>query len=196
MGEYNKLTLLHRLHNVKKQHPRYLCICDCGNLYIGDIYDIKNGHTTSCGCARKGINKTHGFRYTRQYEVWCGIKKRCYNSKSKSYKNYGGRGITMCDEWKNDFKAFYDWSIENGYKDNLSIDRIDVNGNYEPSNCRWVDRLTQANNKRDTRWVTFNSKTQSLSDWCRELNLNYRRCLYRLNHNYEVKEVFNPCKKK
>lgn len=107
--------------------------------------------------------------------VFNSMKSRCYNLKNKSYKNYGGRGITICDEWLENSAKFVEWSLKNGYKKELSIDRIDVNGNYEPSNCRWVDWETQCNNKRNTLLIEYNGKKQSLKKWCEELNLPYRK---------------------
>lgn len=137
------------------------CKCDCGNETVVRHGCLQGGHTTSCGCYHKekfgDINRTHNLsNKSHLYSVWKNMKDRCYREKCKSYKNYGGRGISVCDEWRNNYKAFYDWSIENGYKEEqtsggvniLSIDRIDVNGNYEPSNCRWVTPDVQAKNKR------------------------------------------------
>lgn len=98
------------------------------------------------------------------------MKKRCYNKNASNYKNYGGRGITMCDEWRNDFITFYNWSMENGYQDNLSIDRIDNDKGYSPSNCRWTDRTTQNNNTRHNVYLTYNGKTQTMKQWSDELN--------------------------
>ena len=140
------------------------CKCDCGNETIVRHGGLQRGTTTSCGCFHKEIvgslNRTHGLSANcgRLYPLWKSIKYRCYNKNSKSYSQYGGRGIAMCDEWKNDFLAFHDWAIANGYKEEktdkglniLTIDRIDVNGNYEPSNCRFVTNDVQAKNKRDT----------------------------------------------
>lgn len=137
------------------------CACDCGNEVNVRHSCLQSGKTTSCGCYHKEIlgklNRTHGLAHkSHLYSVWKNIKDRCYREKCKSYHNYGGRGIAMCDEWRNDYKAFYDWSMANGYKEEqtpggvniLSIDRIDNDGNYEPSNCRWVTADVQAKNKR------------------------------------------------
>lgn len=109
-----------------------------------------------------GVNRTHGLSKTRLYTIWAGIKNRCYCSNNKNYRNYGGRGIEVCDEWKNNFVFFYNWSIKNGYKDNLTIDRIDVNGNYEPNNCRWTTMKEQAHNKRNTRKITIMGETKTV----------------------------------
>lgn len=113
------------------------------------------------------MNYKHGLKHTRLYAIWCGIKYRCYNKNHSRYEDYGGRGITVCDQWKNDFKSFYDWAMSNGYSDDLTIDRIDNDGNYEPSNCRWADDLTQANNSRHCHEIEFNGETHSISEWAR-----------------------------
>lgn len=141
---------------------RWECICDCGNKKVVRHGELQSGQTTSCGCLHKEIvgnlNRTHGLsdKCGRLYPLWKSIKYRCYCKTCKSYKNYGGRGISMCDEWKNDFVPFYKWAIEHGYKEEktdkginiLTIDRIDNDGNYEPDNCRFVTNAEQAKNKR------------------------------------------------
>lgn len=111
--------------------------------------------------------KTHGLTNTRLYRIWCNMKTRCYCKTDFHYPRYGARGIVVCTEWKNDFQAFYDWSMSNGYSDDLTIDRIDVNGNYEPQNCRWADNFTQANNTRRNRYYTYNNETHTLTEWSR-----------------------------
>ena len=126
----------------------------CGNEFKANTYDINNGHIKSCGCYKSSKlsnrSKTHGLIETRLYRIWASIKDRVLNPKNKRYSDYGGRGITICEEWKNDFVPFYNWAMENGYEENkgLSIDRIDNDGNYEPSNCRWTTSIIQNRNKR------------------------------------------------
>ena len=124
----------------------------CGEEFRTQINNVKNGNTKSCGCYGKRrlseTHKTHGKRHTRIYRIWGNLKNRILNNNTKVFKDYGGRGITVCDEWKNDFKSFYDWSILNGYEDELSIDRIDNDGNYCPENCRWTTKTIQARNTR------------------------------------------------
>lgn len=127
------------------------------------------------------MNAKHNLRHSRIYSIWCDMKRRCYNKKRKNFKNYGGRGITVCNEWKNNFLSFYNWSIKNGYKDNLTIDRIDVNGNYEPSNCMWANKKAQNNNKRTNHYITYSGKTKTLKQWSEELNLNYDALRNRIN---------------
>jgi hypothetical protein len=111
----------------------------------------------------------HGERHSRLYRVWEGMRRRCNDPKFPSYENYGGRGITVCEEWLNNASAFIQWAKNNGYKKGLSIDRIDVNGNYEPSNCRWVNAKQQANNRRNNVFITHNSRTQTIAEWENEL---------------------------
>lgn len=114
-----------------------------------------------------------GLSRTRLYGIWCKIKGKCYTKTDDHYKWYGSRGITVCEEWKNSFITFREWALNNGYSDNLTIDRIDNNGNYEPSNCRWVDMKTQANNRRSNLYLTFNGETKRIYEWCKILGIKY-----------------------
>lgn len=176
---FGNLTVIseYRKPNQKKAH--WLCQCICGNTTIVTTSDLKRGHTKSCGCLKlKNNNKTSrkSVKSNRQYNIWQGMKSRCFQPTNKDYKNYGGRGITVCNEWKDNFMAFYEWSIANGYSDNLTIDRIDTNGNYEPSNCRWVDIKTQERNRRNNLYIT---ETKSLSEWCEILNYPYGKAKQR-----------------
>lgn len=127
----------------------------------------------------------------RIYKAWCHIKDRCYNQNCKDYANYGERGITVCDEWINNSQAFYNWAINNGYESNLTLDRIDVNGNYSPDNCRWVDRKQQARNRRNTIYITYKGETMSLPDWCDRLNLRYDTIKRRYYRGWTVARMFN-----
>ncbi len=119
------------------------------------------------------------------------MKDRCYNPNFKSFANYGGRGITVCDEWANSYRKFHEWSLENGYRDDLTIDRIDVNGNYEPSNCRWLTIKEQSYNKRTNRKLTYQNKTQTVTEWAVELNIKSNTLLYRLRRGWTVERALS-----
>lgn len=173
--KFGRLTVI-KVHEYKNQKLFWHCVCDCGKTTNVTAFNLTHNKIRSCGCLKTEelINRstTHNQRHTKLYEVWKTMKQRCYNPENSSYHNYGARGIIVCDEWKNNFESFYIWSKSNGYKEGLSIDRIDVNGNYEPGNCRWTTRLVQANNTRVNRYITINNETKSLSEWCRFYNIS------------------------
>lgn len=164
------------------------CICDCGKTTIVQSIHLKSGHTKSCGCKHKEQNKNfgkinykNGLSNTRLWRAYRNMINRCYREKNIEYKYYGGRGIEVCQEWLNKEKGFInfcDWSLSNGYKENLSLDRIDVNKNYEPSNCRWVDIYVQANNKTTTKKLKINGEIDTVSNWSRKLNVSYWNLLH------------------
>lgn len=155
--EFGRLTVIRRAGSNKDGRATWLCICECGEICIKTGKLLLNGHCRSCGCGEyeNRVNNvtSHRLSDTRLYNIWQAMKQRCYYPKHKDYHNYGGRGIIVCDEWLTDFKAFYDWSMSNGYRDDLTIDRKDVNGNYEPSNCRWATWRDQRLNQRPRKRV-------------------------------------------
>lgn len=184
--KYGRLLVIKRSESLNGK-TRWLCKCDCGNECIVHGTSLKSGNTLSCGCY-KAENAKRLYSTVRQndkhlYAVWNGIKQRCTNPNNSSYHNYGGRGIKICDEWANNYKSFYDWAIHAGYEKGKEIDRIDNDGNYEPDNCRFVYKETQANNKRNVLLYTIRGTTKSLSQWCREYKQDYflvRQRVYKL----------------
>ena len=170
--KYGRLTLIKETVCTPKKHM-WLCKCDCGKLVEVSIYQMKSGVCKSCGCLHDEVATQrcydmakHNMALTRIYKLWGGMLGRCNNPNNKDFPKYGGRGIKVCDEWR-DFVNFNNWANENGYSDELSIDRIDVNGNYEPNNCRWVTLAEQARNKRNNHFVEYNGETRCLKEWSR-----------------------------
>lgn len=185
--KYNKLTIIDITYSPKSEIIAH-CECDCGNRHITKLHDVLFGKVKSCGCYRteKTIERStkHGDASKRLYAIYIGMKKRCYVSNDDAYKYYGGRGIKICDEWLENYLNFKSWALDNGYTEELTIDRINVNGNYEPSNCRWATIEEQANNKTDSVYIDYNGKSQTLRQWCDEFNLDYRLM---------VERFYQPC---
>ena len=191
--KFGILTVLSFSHKKNNRHY-YNVKCDCGNEKIVCLEDMRVGDTLSCGCLHKkqlgNMSRTHGESKTRLYKIWTGIRKRCLNPSSSRFEYYGGRGIRICSDW-NDFTNFKSWSEENGYSDNLSIDRIDVNGNYTPENCRWADKTTQSNNTRTNHYLEYKGERRSMMDWCRKLDLSYYKIRSRINaYGWSVERAF------
>lgn len=180
-NKYGRLLVTSRAANKIEHSGRkrtmWNCICDCGNTVIVDSDHLRSGHSKSCGC----ITKKHGLFGKRIYKIWDGMKQRCLNQNNNAYINYGGRGITVCDEWKHNFQAFYDWSMEHGYNDELTLDRKDVNGNYCPENCRWANDITQHNNTRVNRFIEYNGETHTMAEWARIKGMKYVTLNTRIN---------------
>lgn len=183
----------HRTYANGKSIYFWECLCSCGTKFESDGNRIRSGRCKSCGCYQKEAAsnkmKTHGMKGTRIYGIWRGIKDRCLNKNCTAYKNYGGRGITICDEWKDDFVSFYEWAINNGYEDNLTIDRINVNKNYCPENCRWATALEQGRNKRDNRYITYQGETKSLIEWSEITGVNPSTIRGRLIRGWAVDDA-------
>lgn len=177
---------------------RWLCKCDCGTQKSVFANALNSGRTKSCGCMQKEIAKnvagtifkTHGETKTRLYGIWAGMKKRCYNENAYNYSGYGARGIRICDEWQS-YEAFKKWSMENGYSDNLSIDRINVNGDYTPDNCRWADYCTQANNRRSTAYYTYNGEKYTISQLSEKYGVPHKKLYKRLYNGWSVERAIN-----
>ena len=185
-----RLTVLERAENNERGQARWLCKCECGNMATVDSYYLRTGHTKSCGCIRReSKNKTHGKSHTKLYNVWSTMKRRCYSPGNTKYKNYGARGIQICDEWRNDFVAFYEWAINSGYKEGLTIDRVDVDEGYRPGNCKWATLLEQAQNKTNSTPITFRGKTMSVSMWARETGIKRETIKQRIANGWSIKDA-------
>lgn len=185
---FNKLVVLRRFENAKGGIARWECKCDCGKTTIVRSSNLASGAVKSCGCLIHEKHNTHHLSKHPICRIWYSVRKRCYSRTAKEYVWYGKRGITMCDEWRNDFLSFYKWSLEHGYKDGLSIDRIDNNKGYSPDNCRWTTPKEQANNRRSCIVFTHNGETMNLMQWCKKLNLPYKIVhsrLYKSKWNFE-----------
>lgn len=173
--KYGKLTVLKMVERNSSNKVQWLCQCECGNLKKVTAGHLRSGHTKSCGCynleSSISANITHGGKGTRLYNIWCDMRKRCNNPSVKHYSRYGGRGISVCPEWMNDFNSFRDWSMKNGYSDNLTLDRIDNDGNYCPDNCRWATRSTQNNNTSRCHVITVNGISKNIAQWSAYLGI-------------------------
>ena len=167
---FGKLTAIRPACKDHRGEYKWLCKCDCGNETVVYGSHLRKGDTVSCGCVMRNVSKTHGESKTRLYTIWQHMKSRCDNPNTDHYDCYGGRGIKYCDEWKT-FEVFKEWAVSNGYTDELTIDRIDVNGNYEPSNCRWATRKLQGENTRKAKQITHNGETHSLREWGKILGI-------------------------
>lgn len=191
----NFFTVIKRTENQGKK-PMWLCKCACGNIKAIRGDNLKNGTIKSCGCYNKQLlidNKRavkHGKRKTRLYCIWEHMKQRCYNKNNYEYYLYGGRNITICEEWRNSFTAFYNWALANGYKEELSIDRINNNENYEPNNCRWATCETQANNRRTNHLIEYNGEIHTIAEWAKITGISERKIYDRyIRDNWSVEKT-------
>ena len=200
---FGRLIVLSPYGKTKHNCFIWMCKCDCGNYKPITSRCLITGSSLSCGCLSREIHNKiakklftrHGLNNTKLNAVWKGMKKRCFNENSTEYINYGGRGITMCPEWSNDFETFYMWAISNGYQEGLSIDRIDNNGNYEPSNCRWITRQEQAYNRRSNKLLLYNGEYLPMKLIAKMENVDYDKFRYYITKNFSVEEAINKIKK-
>lgn len=217
-GEYQDLTgqrftrlTVVEFVEMRKRTPYWRCKCDCGNERIVSTTHLKAGHSKSCGCMTREriglINKKTGLTNTRLFYVYHNMHMRCERSDNRHYRSYGERGITICEEWcgEHGFENFSKWAFANGYKDIryengrsiLTLDRIDVNGNYEPNNCRWVDKYVQANNRRNNRHIKINGEIDTLTNMSRKYGIyigtlrNYANGVKPTKYDYLDIEVVN-----
>lgn len=204
--KFNMLTVIEPVRimdnrNRKNGTIKWNCLCECGNTTILTKYLITSGTVKSCGCYKTQKMKNgelhlkHGYAKTRIYRIWNLMKERCKNKNNPSFMNYGGRGITLCKEWES-FDPFCKWAMSHGYSDKLSIDRIDVNGDYCPENCRWATAKEQSRNKRTNREIEYNGKTMLLKDWANELNISSSTILSRISKGLPIEKILSREKPK
>lgn len=212
--KFGKLTAIEPLGLNKHKEMTWKCVCDCGNEYVATSYSLRNNYTIQCReCAMKQIGDTNRKYYLshkmpepyrkvvgsskyplvtkRLRETYVNMKTRCYNKNSLSYYRYGGRGIVVCDEWKDNFVAFALWALDNGYREDLTIDRIDNNGNYEPNNCRFVSRTEQANNRVSSTKLEYNGDFDTMANWSRRLGMPYYYIQYRIYKGRSMEDIVN-----
>lgn len=194
---YGMLEVIGRAPRRGKQGTFWECKCDCGNTTIVSSSGLKRG-TRSCGCLKGIVSKqrstTHGMTKSKLYYCWSNVKQRCCCETNKAFKNYGGRGIKMCEDWKNSFESFARWAASAGYKEGLTIERIDVNGDYCPENCKWISLSDQATNRRSNIVVDYNGESHCLSEWCEMYDVDYYLVYNRMHKNHWSFEraIFEP----
>ena len=203
-NKYGRLTVLEdapdKIYRNGAHDRVEKCICECGKIKFVKLGELKSGRTKSCGCyhdeACKNRATSHGMANTRLYRIWCLMKTRCSNPSAQYYYLYGGKGIKVCDEWKDNFEEFCNWSILSGYNDSLTIDRIDSNKDYCPNNCRWVTFEVQANNTSRNRIIEYNGKKYTMSEFSKNFNFPYNTLKARLRLGMDIEDILSkPIKK-
>ena len=192
--KFGRLTVISLDSQNKRNDRIWECRCDCGNTTCVKTYNLTHGKTKSCGCLVKDHEWSikHNCHDKRIYKEWQRMKSRClYAKNEKVYKHYGGRGISICNEWlsENGFPNFMKWALSNGYKDNLTLDRINNDGNYSPDNCRWVDSMTQANNTRQNKIISYNGESHTVAEWSRIRNIKYPTLVCRINRGWDIERA-------
>ena len=189
--KFGKLTAI--AYNGKRGRKSYwVCQCECGGLKEVRADSLKAGKIQSCGCLKREQDKinldraTHAMSHKRLYEIWQGMKSRCYNPNDARYANYGGRGIMICQAWQNDFLAFYNWAIAHGYSDTLTIDRIDNDRGYSPENCRFASNKDQCRNRSTNINIRIGNATKTLTEWCEIFKLDYKTVHARFYRNNAI----------
>ena len=197
-NKYNMLRVI-SFYDIQDKKSRWLCECDCGNKKVLFGKDIKNGNTKSCGCLthKKKYDEELEIKIKRLQHIYYNMKQRCYDKNNPLYKHYGQRNIAVCKEWLKDINNFHTWALNNGYENDLTIERINVNGNYEPNNCKWITKTEQGYNKTNTVLYTIDGITKCLSEWCKIYNIDYHIVYKRLKRGNSIKEALTkPIDKK
>lgn len=189
---YGRLTVLKYAHTLKGV-SWWVCVCDCGNERTIRSNSLRTNNTTSCGCLQKEkhveLVTRHGFSKERLYRTWTDIKSRCFNPNTGYYSEYGGRGITMCVEWREDFVVFREWALNNGYEDDLTIERLDVDGDYTPRNCTWIPMSAQGFNRRATRFVTFQDLKMTANEFSKAFQINHRAVVRGVDRGWDADRI-------
>jgi hypothetical protein len=204
---FGKLYVLNYEKTNNRRQAIFKCKCDCGNIAFVVGSRLKNNYTKSCGCLQKEKAKTqiqefnnkglrskgnskHNMRHTELYKHWCNMKRRCNCKTNHNYMYYGARGIKVCNEWNESFVEFKEWALNNGYKDGLSIERIDVNKNYEPQNCKWIPYELQIRNRRNTIKLEYKNETKTLIEWCEIFKVKYKLAHSRYKKGWTFEKIF------
>lgn len=195
-NRYGRLVVIERAPS-QHGHAMWICKCDCGSVThpIGGS-DLRGGEVQSCGCLHKEFlakaRTSHGMKGTRLYRIWQNMKNRCQTPSVPCYETYGGRGITVCEEWQHDFLPFHSWAMANGYADDLTLDRKDSNGNYCPENCRWVSRKAQANNFRKNVILEINGEKHTIAEWADISGIKYTTIYQRRLRGWTDDDLLKP----
>jgi len=201
---FGKLVVVSYVGKDKNGKALWNCKCDCGKETIKSSSLLRNEMTKSCGCLRKEMiaiankgKETHGKSKSHLYGIWHGMKERICCKTYKQYKDYGGRGIGICEEWRENFESFEKWALQNGYRKGLEIDRIDNEKGYYPQNCRWTIKKVQANNRRSNRIIEYQGKKRTMKEWAEITRINYATLKYRLSKGWSIEKALEtPVKRR
>ena len=192
--KFGRLTVVREVGRTKSGCALWFCECECGGNKMVSSYSLRCGRTQSCGCIKREQNLemfvTHGESGSPLWKLWNSVKNRCNNPNNHKYANYGERGIKVCPEWEASFSAFRDWCLANGYSKGLTIERIDVNGDYSPSNCIFATQKVQQNNRRNNHRITYRGVTKTLAQWAEHLGMGYSMLEHRINRGWSVEDAF------
>ncbi len=180
--KFGELEVLEYAGKKERNSSLWRCRCNCGNIVVVGREYLFSSHILNCGCNVNGKVR-HGMTKTRIHTIWVSMRQRCYNKNFREYDRYGGRGITVCQAWLDDFMNFYNWAMANGYSDELTLDRKDNDGNYCPENCRWATMEQQSNNRSSSKLITYNGETRTMAGWARKFGIRYSTLQQRISNS-------------